>query len=324
MSDIMNIGMQAIETGYGQLTAAQQYDRQKNLMDIQNRNQQAMMQQQMQNQKALNAQGQQIQLDTWEKTNYPAQMEMLKKAGLNASLLYSKGGVGGSTGGQGGGSASGGSASSGQAEQARPMNISNILQMRMMEAQAKALEADARDKTADAVIKEGGKGKPTAEIGNINADTEKKGAERRLAEENIITQRLIQNKTAEEVREIGLRNKWTQETWNEATTQMKQKTALQAVEIGLNDAKIKMTTAEIEGISVRLAQEAERLMQTGRALDQKDLEIAIQTFKTEMEAKYPGVGNILGAIAKKAYLSIKNVEEILNGNMPKPLEDRIK
>ena len=46
-------------------------------MDIQARNQQM-----------LNEHGQRLQLKTWEQTNYPAQVQMLKEAGLNPALLY--------------------------------------------------------------------------------------------------------------------------------------------------------------------------------------------------------------------------------------------
>jgi len=72
-----------------QLTAQQQYDRQRKLMGLQ-----------QQHQMALNEQGREIQMKMWEDTNYPAQIAQLKKAGLNPSLIYAKGGVGGSTGSQ--------------------------------------------------------------------------------------------------------------------------------------------------------------------------------------------------------------------------------
>ena len=44
---------------------------------------------------------QQLALDMWNKTNYESQVEHMKAAGLNPALLYSKGGVGGSTTGAG-------------------------------------------------------------------------------------------------------------------------------------------------------------------------------------------------------------------------------
>lgn len=51
------------------------------------RNQKMMQEQHNMNLAFLNAQ-QRSQLDMWEKTNYPAQIEMMKKAGLNPALMY--------------------------------------------------------------------------------------------------------------------------------------------------------------------------------------------------------------------------------------------
>ena len=42
---------------------------------------------QFKNQKELDIHGQQLQLETWEKTNYLAQMAMLKEAGYRAFIL---------------------------------------------------------------------------------------------------------------------------------------------------------------------------------------------------------------------------------------------
>jgi hypothetical protein len=71
----------------------------------------ALMNQQYTNQRQLNKQGHELQMDMWNKTNYPAQMAMMKEAGLNPALMYGMSGGGGTTAGsQGGGSASGGQA----------------------------------------------------------------------------------------------------------------------------------------------------------------------------------------------------------------------
>src|SRR5690606_27641351 len=39
-----------------------------------------------------------LEMKTWEQTNYAAQMEQLKKAGLNPALIYGMGGAGGQIG----------------------------------------------------------------------------------------------------------------------------------------------------------------------------------------------------------------------------------
>ena len=61
--------------------------------------QQKLMDQQIQGSKELSDYSKENQMDIWNRTNYEAQMEHLKKAGLNPGLLYGKGGQGGTLGG---------------------------------------------------------------------------------------------------------------------------------------------------------------------------------------------------------------------------------
>ncbi len=61
---------------------------------------------QQQRQMELNQQGHDLQMDMWNKTNYGAQLQHMKDAGLNPALMYGMGGGGGATtGSQGGGAA---------------------------------------------------------------------------------------------------------------------------------------------------------------------------------------------------------------------------
>lgn len=136
---ILNAGL---GIGTGIIQGIGQRRREKRAM----KNQMALMNYQTQNQKALNEQGHELQMQAWEKTNYPAQMKMLREAGLNPSLLYGMSGGGATTtGSQGGGSASGGSAPSPQ-----PMEIGNMLQAGMLRSQIKVNEATAEKLKADA------------------------------------------------------------------------------------------------------------------------------------------------------------------------------
>lgn len=102
--------------------------------DQQHRNQQDLMNQQMRNQMGLNRQGSDLQYQQWLRTNYPKQIEMMKKAGLNPALMYAKGGPGGTTGSQTGGSASGG-----QAVGMAPMDVANLS---LVKAQKEKIEAE--------------------------------------------------------------------------------------------------------------------------------------------------------------------------------------
>lgn len=119
---------------YNKGAATTQYNRQRNLMALQ-----------LENQQILNQQGYKMQMDMWRNTNYPAQVAMLKEAGLNPGLLYAKGGPGGTTGGQTGGSAGGG-----QAGQAAPLDISGLMNLKLIESQTAKNNADAKKANADA------------------------------------------------------------------------------------------------------------------------------------------------------------------------------
>ena len=121
---------------YNDLSAQRSNKWQKQLMDIQFRNQ-----------KSLDKYGNELQYEMWEKTNYPAQVAMLKEAGLNPALLYGKGGPGGMTGSQTGGSATGGSAP--QTQSPHFMSISTSLaqgaQIELMKAEANKANAEAEN-----------------------------------------------------------------------------------------------------------------------------------------------------------------------------------
>ena len=137
MSFMTGAGGAALGMLGGFIGAGNQHRRQRELMSLQH-----------QNQMALNRQGHQLQFDMWKKTSYPAQLKMMKEAGLSPGLMYGGGpGAGGSTGSQGGGSAAGGSAAA-----FNPMDLSNMM---LMKAQAEDLKAGARLKNVEADKKSG-------------------------------------------------------------------------------------------------------------------------------------------------------------------------
>jgi len=135
----------------------------------------AMMQ--YQNQRKLNQQGNRLQMDMWNKTNYGAQVDHMKEAGLNPALMYGSAGQGGTTGSQGGGSAT-----KAQAPKAPVMDMSNML----LDAQIKAMEAKANSDNANAEATRGYQAKESG------ARTTESGARTRGIEESI-------NKTIAEV-----------------------------------------------------------------------------------------------------------------------------
>lgn len=118
-----------------------QINQQQKMTDMQITAQKALMKEQMAN-----------QLSMWDATNYKAQMEQLKKAGLNPGLLYGMGGGGGQTVGGGMPSAAAGNTQQNPGEVAQFSGLGMGLamqgaQMELMKAQARNLDADTSNKT---------------------------------------------------------------------------------------------------------------------------------------------------------------------------------
>jgi len=101
---------------------------------------------QFQRQQKLNKQGYNLAMKMWKNTNYEAQMEQMRKAGLNPSLLYGMSGGGGVTSNAG----SGGSAGMQQATANPYMDIGNSLDALMMQSQIDVNEATAKKLQAEA------------------------------------------------------------------------------------------------------------------------------------------------------------------------------
>lgn len=141
--------------------ATRQHRRQKELMGIQ-----------FDNQKALNEQGAALQLQQWKDTNYPAQMEMIKEAGLNPAMLYGMGGSGGATtGSQGGGNAASGSA-------AAPMDIGSVISASKAAAEIALLTAQKEKTESETNVIDGTNERGRLELGNLSADIENKDQQR--------------------------------------------------------------------------------------------------------------------------------------------------
>ena len=112
---------------------------QKELMDIQQKNQMS-----------LNEQGRDLSMDIWNKTNYGPQMEKMKGAGLNPALMYGSAGAGGSTSVSSGGGAGGGSAPN---VENMPMDISAIGRYSTLKEEKALLREQAKNVKADTDLK---------------------------------------------------------------------------------------------------------------------------------------------------------------------------
>lgn len=86
------------------------------------------------------------QYEMWLKTNYPAQIEQMRKAGLNPALMY---GMGGGAGGATAQAPASGGGASAETAQASNGSIGMGVQLGLMEAQRKNIEADTKNKEAN-------------------------------------------------------------------------------------------------------------------------------------------------------------------------------
>lgn len=143
----------AINTGLGLLLEGHNDRRQL-------RQQEKLQDLQIEGNKELQKYGQELALDTWRKTNYDAQVEELKKAGLSTGLMYGGGGQGGTTSGGNGGAVSGANA---------PVGGQEILGLQLMGAQRDLIKAQTEKTNAETEKTKG-------------VDTQLTGASARIAE----------------------------------------------------------------------------------------------------------------------------------------------
>lgn len=184
--DIGSLGMNAantvIGTGLGLLL-------QNHNNKVQLKQQQKLQDLQISGQKQMADYNEQKQLDLWNKTNYPAQVEQLNKAGLNPALLYGAGGGGGTTTGSGYNesvNAPTAQQNTGEVQAEQGMALQNA----MLSAQIENIKADTKLKETDAT-KHGGADTELeksqtklniANTGNVEVDTKLKSIQAEIAQ----------------------------------------------------------------------------------------------------------------------------------------------
>lgn len=300
----------------GQMNAEQQYVRQRGLMGIQ-----------MVNQKELNEQAQRLSMKTWEETNYPAQVKMLKEAGLNPGLMYAKGGVGGTTQ-----TGSGGSASMGTVQQAPMAQLPNLLAMEAQKEQIELIKAEKN--RADAERKEIEARTPTygasidktyAEIANLIAQTGNTNAQRALTEANTAWQN-IQNdyagqtldenvkaviynniKLMNDIREGDARANVAVATTETTIAQIKANAIKQAMEIGLLKEGIAKTKEEAKEIVSRTSMIDTEKIQSWQKLDQKERELELTKWQREIEEEWKEFGTSAVAVTGQIFGAFGNL-----------------
>ncbi|AXH76240.1 MAG: DNA pilot protein [Microviridae sp.] len=293
---------QGIQMQGAKLSNTKNYNRTRALMDKQFEQNQAM---------ALF--NNQQQMEMWEKTGPQGQMEQLKKAGLNPSLIYGMGGAGGQTAqaAQGGAISQGGFKGENPAAGAAQTGAIIGQQLALITAQKENIEADTQNKLAEIPNKK-------ATTPNIEADTENK-----------ILQQVINNYAGKEAKDtyekVTSPNRGIQAKTYEDELSARQGIAGNIYEMWINGQLAEKSTAEIEQLLVGNAktrterQEIEKKIDLleqnikGAKLDNiiKDLEARLQK-QTGIDRNSPGWLKILGRLFVEL---IGNPGEIIKGGM---------
>lgn len=137
------------------------------------RQQEDLQRLQIQGQKEMTDYGFKKQLQMWLDTNYSAQVEQLKKAGLNPALLYGMGGSGGATTGGGTGTVQGGHSPTGGGEMQTMAGMG--IGAPLIAAQIEKTKAETANINADTANK-------PIQGKNIQADTENKLTQNEILE----------------------------------------------------------------------------------------------------------------------------------------------
>jgi len=295
-------------------------------------NQRELMDLQFQNQQALNEQGQQLQLDTWEKTNYPAQVAMLKEAGLNPALLYGKGGGGGATTGSQGG----GSAASGNAPAPQSMMMPNIMNGIKEAAEIALIKAQARKTDIEAAKTAGVDTELTkTTIQKLIAETQNDETKNRLIElESDIAEinkanRQYQidseiNNTIENTNKLKLENSITSDAYESIINEIKQRAIGQTLENELTKAKTKLTETEKSKLTTDIVQKWSELAIRGEEVNLQSKKTDIDKFEAELKAKYPTTGQAIGRVLNNAFQSLYNLERLVRGFKTEDPEPKVK
>lgn len=270
----MQLGIQAAGTGVGAGLGM--------LLGAHERKQQIKQQQKLQDmqiagQKEMGKFNQQQQMEMWEATNYPAQMQQLKKGGLNPGLMYGMSGGGGATANITPGSVSGGQARQG----------GEAMGMAMQMQQAALLAAQTENIKADTKNKEAGTGKTGVETQLL--ELQRKLKDKTLAwdtERAFDEWRLI----AEQANVQGNIRAVTDQTIGTEVELRKQELTKVGVEIALAEAMKGKTEAEVANIASQIATRVQELANAGE-------QIAINKQLAEWETSWgKQVAGLLGNI----------------------------
>lgn len=277
-------------TGMGLLTQKFSADQ-----DFQNQMRLMQEQQRMSQENALYNQG--LAMQTWRDTNYPAQVEQMRKAGLNVGLMYKQGGPGGQLGSQGGN----------QPTISAPPKMDAGLAMQLGLQTARA-QAEIDNIKADTELKKQEAPKTQAQTSNITADTQNIQLDSQLKDLDIFLKRIttdiaeatkpdaiqeIKSRAAKlttDAHTAAIENRVAKETADEKINQVILATTEAGLRIGLQKSNLIKIGAETEQVNASIKEIAARInnmtvtqKQRWVEMDGYQKEVAIKSFLADLE-----------------------------------------
>lgn len=224
---------------------------------------------------------QELALKMWKDTNYGARLQQAELAGVSKAAAIGGSGTGtqgASVGSVGGGSAADAASTQNAKTASLQQNMALASQVALMKAQKENIEADTENKKVDAAKKSG-----------IDTDVAKQGLEQAKQ-----TQQAIVDKAVKDALIAG--EEWTkkgaesQEANRGLEDRLKKIKAEGIGAILQNEA----TKTSIKVDKAKITQMAEQIAQGWEGLKQNDKKIAIDRFKEEIKAQYPGLMDVMG------------------------------
>lgn len=263
---------------------------------------QELLNQQIAGQKEMGLFNVERQMDLWNRTNAKAQMDHYKNAGLNPSLMYGGSGAGGATAAAQSGNVTTATADPSPGGGHTGMGIIMPAQVRLMEAQARNLDADTAKKSGvETTVGENTIEKLKAETSNIKIQTALTRIQKDIAEisQEDITDALSLNaqKLQQEVFQIQNQTDISNATKNTIIKTIQQEYINKVLQAAATKSGINVNEAQIN----KLTQD---IIQRGQ-------EIAIKQFEAEIRANQPGINETLGGMIN----SIKHkIDQIMGLN----------
>lgn len=233
------------------------------------------------------------QMKMWRDTNYSAQMEEIKKAGLNPALLYKNGGQGGSTNV----ATVSNNAPQADSKAFAPMDLAGIMQLKLLEAQEENIKADTKNKLANAqktagVDTEVAKSQLQLMAAQTDNEVIKKEINEQIRDQQFVethikqmTMNMVvsqaQSQTAqmwETLQQQVMQNKITRETADEQIAIIKQQKINLVLQKQVMEMGIEVNKAQIQKMAADIAQGWEGLSIQDKKARLEAIEVQQRTF----------------------------------------------